>query len=687
MTRDSLFADARATPLTRGAIEELAKRVPIDLVVEHAPAAIEMAGPHVATVLASAIVASGRKLAPPFARALLTELDGVALFGPIFFATDGDRVAMLAEFLEDAHATWERETLALFLAAESVGESHVDEKLVVHARRLARNELEGDTAVLLGATALRIGDEELVKLAAPYVTKAKKQKRIAEQALADARRPLLDALGDAAPRVVGGDYTVRKAGPDVGRNDPCPCGSGKKYKKCCALKPAGGDGAPASFEPPRIDEATLHPEQARELRASELAKLDLSRVPTRALPWVYRRALVFRRWAFAEKALDVLAKRADRKGEIDTYRLEMLDHALDSREAAVAESVLEKIGKERVPAALRLDVACVRGEADIAAIEDAAKTAIKTENDGLEAVELAFVLLRNYPALGILAARGALHEGRADDSKSLLQGMEDARDRAMLPPFEPWWELYDALVADARERRKTRLSEAEREQMAKEVRRARAESRGATAEVDKMRRRLEELDAALSAKAAEPAPTSKPEIAKSAAAIDSAELEEERRRLRMKVDELQRIIGEGQHERRELRQQLSELAEQRVASGARDDKDEERDAEDDALDEGDVEERPRGILVPVYSDRAAKSVTELDDAPAEAALALVAALAAGRENAWGGIKRLTKARGVYSARAGIHHRILFGIDEKTLRVHEIIHRRDLEQAVNRVLRL
>lgn len=21
-----------------------------------------------------------------------------------------------------------------------------------------------------------------------------------------------------------------------GRNDPCPCGSGKKYKKCCALK-------------------------------------------------------------------------------------------------------------------------------------------------------------------------------------------------------------------------------------------------------------------------------------------------------------------------------------------------------------------------------------------------------------------------------------------------------------------
>jgi hypothetical protein len=26
--------------------------------------------------------------------------------------------------------------------------------------------------------------------------------------------------------------TIRKP-PKVGRNDPCPCGSGKKYKKCC----------------------------------------------------------------------------------------------------------------------------------------------------------------------------------------------------------------------------------------------------------------------------------------------------------------------------------------------------------------------------------------------------------------------------------------------------------------------
>jgi uncharacterized protein len=26
--------------------------------------------------------------------------------------------------------------------------------------------------------------------------------------------------------------TVKREGPKVGRNDPCPCGSGKKYKNC-----------------------------------------------------------------------------------------------------------------------------------------------------------------------------------------------------------------------------------------------------------------------------------------------------------------------------------------------------------------------------------------------------------------------------------------------------------------------
>ena len=32
---------------------------------------------------------------------------------------------------------------------------------------------------------------------------------------------------------VEGHVTFKRETPKVGRNEPCPCGSGKKFKKCC----------------------------------------------------------------------------------------------------------------------------------------------------------------------------------------------------------------------------------------------------------------------------------------------------------------------------------------------------------------------------------------------------------------------------------------------------------------------
>jgi len=39
--------------------------------------------------------------------------------------------------------------------------------------------------------------------------------------------------GDARQVPHGPVQTIRRESPKVGRNDPCPCGSGKKYKHCC----------------------------------------------------------------------------------------------------------------------------------------------------------------------------------------------------------------------------------------------------------------------------------------------------------------------------------------------------------------------------------------------------------------------------------------------------------------------
>jgi uncharacterized protein len=39
------------------------------------------------------------------------------------------------------------------------------------------------------------------------------------------------------PREEDGDLDAGPAQPKVGRNDPCPCGSGRKFKKCCGAAP------------------------------------------------------------------------------------------------------------------------------------------------------------------------------------------------------------------------------------------------------------------------------------------------------------------------------------------------------------------------------------------------------------------------------------------------------------------
>ena len=52
--------------------------------------------------------------------------------------------------------------------------------------------------------------------------KRQERKRQRESVASDDDAPIPDAPVERA-----------KAGGEPARNDPCPCGSGKKYKKCC----------------------------------------------------------------------------------------------------------------------------------------------------------------------------------------------------------------------------------------------------------------------------------------------------------------------------------------------------------------------------------------------------------------------------------------------------------------------
>ncbi|MEI8232499.1 MAG: SEC-C metal-binding domain-containing protein, partial [bacterium] len=46
------------------------------------------------------------------------------------------------------------------------------------------------------------------------------------------RKDEIVGAGSSRPTPAKNNITPQPITPDIGRNDPCPCGSGKKWKKC-----------------------------------------------------------------------------------------------------------------------------------------------------------------------------------------------------------------------------------------------------------------------------------------------------------------------------------------------------------------------------------------------------------------------------------------------------------------------
>ena len=71
----------------------------------------------------------------------------------------------------------------------------------------------------------------------------------APQLQPQAYRPLPTAPPPPEPRLPAPGAEARAVAAEHGlrRNDPCPCGSGKKFKKCCYLDDGQPDGSEATL--------------------------------------------------------------------------------------------------------------------------------------------------------------------------------------------------------------------------------------------------------------------------------------------------------------------------------------------------------------------------------------------------------------------------------------------------------
>ena len=90
-----------------------------------------------------------------------------------------------------------------------------------------------------------------------------------------------------------------------GRNDPCPCGSDKKYKKCCGLRDSGDKAAPQGATTAEAGQLGALIRAGRFLESESLAASLLVQHPNAGALW---KILGLARWSQGKDALQALAR-------------------------------------------------------------------------------------------------------------------------------------------------------------------------------------------------------------------------------------------------------------------------------------------------------------------------------------------------------------------------------------------
>jgi preprotein translocase subunit SecA len=133
---------------------------------------------------------------------------------------------------------YKKESFTLFEAMKEA----VEEQILQNLFRFEVVTPEEADARFAPPTAAPSGEEEAAPVAGGVSAPALSIRASAElERRAQRQRREMTFQGASDP-TSGGDFrvdTVKSTGPKVGRNDPCPCGSGKKYKKCHGASAAG----------------------------------------------------------------------------------------------------------------------------------------------------------------------------------------------------------------------------------------------------------------------------------------------------------------------------------------------------------------------------------------------------------------------------------------------------------------
>ena len=692
-----LVLRAESVRLSSAAIEALADEIPanegqVDRLLE------ECIDGYFARAFTTLALAALHKGIPVDARHLVAGarlLPDPGFIGKLSSNVSGDVAGALVGAVADGRLSWQKGAVALFLAAHWSRERKADrhrKQIVQRTRMLARVARGLEVEAFLAATSAILEDDELSRLIArlPAGTLLRAAGEWTEPLLELAHWPILEGLDDdddAAPSL-----TRRRAVDRVGRNEPCPCGSGKKYKRCCAAKDQerlrdSSDVAGVTRAELRVhleDHLTL--ERVQSLRAHELARLDPRRIDPALHGIVLNRLIQF-------EEFDALVDFFEAVGA-DRTPGHVLDAVYAALHAGKPDTAKAFVKMAPVPDAdwlgfsERLLAAGIDSSPALDLLEAEARRRIDAS-----AVDVACDLLSGpWPCVGILVARGVAPLAQPWDREILFEEIGLARDRLDLPALDPtegmedlWgWseeaELYDdARLLPAREPAapaapsQDEVAQRMLEEKEAELARLRRELAELHRNLDERLDRVTGEETSASA-AAEPVPADDPRVA----------------RLRERVGHLRNELSQRHAERNQLRRQLERTLKRVDALEAERGSVERRPDADAADDDSDAESDEARVAlsfrIPVFSRRFRSSADRLPDPVRRRAVIVTGRIAAGDESAFRGTRRLRLGHDLYRQRVGREHRLIFRMHAQELEAIDLVPRKDLERTIRELVR-
>ncbi len=558
--------------------------------------------------------------------------------------------------------------------------------LITEARLLARgkNLSTTDKAMLMGLAGC-LGDTRIPEILYPgqdprhpkWINVVETSGKLYETLLKYGRGPIIALVPETPQKDLTG-FTVRRSVDHIGRNEPCRCGSGRKYKRCCFEKDqqrllmstavAGKTQAEIMADPAPY--MTL--ELLEKLSSHDLARIDPGKLDPDLHDLYIMNTCGFGLLDEAVAAVELAGYSKDlvNRWNFVLWNIARLNRR-DLAERLFALRADDPPAPEDLSASVRLFLVNDDPAAFLKTFEQMALELMETK-DSEKLVGLAYgVMPSAMSGVGILIARAMIPFVKKKDAVLLLDQILETRERLNLSPCEPASDLLDKRFAEeavsrGKDTEELRVAREKLKAKAEEVRRMQSSLEQLRKEID--RREKKAADAA----AAKPNPTPAPPV--------DAEI---LRDLREKVRSLKSALKEQHAERATLRRDLNttltdlETLREKQAHTATAPHE---DAEDHLTLPGDVDGN-QPVRVIELPRKFHHTLSHVPRHVARGTMVLLGRLAAGEPDAFVGVVRLKQRPDTLRARIGIDHRLLFRLEADVVHVVDLISRQDFERRI------